>query len=116
MNSLDRALLMLIHSCTILSDHMVNCDDTDACSARDFLRATVSKSFMQWLMLHGISEQTIYRAEKHELHAQIIEDLLEVIDALITGDKGLEHTVAEIRAKTAVAADQIRSTTPTMMN
>ncbi len=116
MKTVDSALLMLLHNCMCLSAHMEKCNDTETCSVRDFLRAAVSKSFMQWLVLHGVSEQTIYRAENHEVHAQIIEDLLETVDTLTTGEKDLEAIVAGIRAKTVAAADQIRATTTTLMN
>ena len=116
MKTSDIVLLRLIHNCTLLSEHMVKCDEEEQCSSRDFLRASVSDMFMRWLMLHGISEQTIRRAPENEAHARIIEDLLEAIDALVTGDRDLAVVVSELRSKTTVAADQIRATATALRN
>jgi hypothetical protein len=116
MKTFERALLMVVHNSTILAEHMLNCDSTGDCSVREFLRATFSKSFIHWFALHGVSEQTIHRAEFNEAHARIIEDLIESIKNLTDGDKDLDIVVSAIRAKTMTAADQIRSHASSMRN
>ncbi len=116
MKPFERELLMLVYNSTVLTEHMTHCVDTEYCSTREFLSANLLKSFMYWLTLHGVSEQTMHRAETNEVHARIIEDLMETLKELTDGDKDLDVIVSEIRTKTLAAVEQIKIHTTTLRN